>query len=220
MALLENKVKEQVKEVFKNLKEPVKLIVFTQESLLTIPDQDCKTCKDNRLLIEEVAGLSDKISFEIYDFVKDKDKVEFYKVDKIPATLIIGQKDYGIRLYGLPAGYEFATLLNAIKLVSNGESGLLNETREKLKALSKPIHIQVFVTLTCPYCPMAAETGYKMALENDLIKADAINAQEFPQLTQKYSVLAVPKVVINDTVQFEGALPEDAYLAKILEANK
>ncbi len=148
MAILEENIKTQVKEIFNDLKAPVNIIVFTQETLLTTPTSECPTCKDNQLLMQEVASLSDKIDLQVYDLQKDKDKVEKYKVDKIPATIIEGVKDFGIRIFGMPAGYEFPTLLNAIKIVSTSDSGLSNETKEKLKVLNKPVHIQVFVTLT------------------------------------------------------------------------
>ncbi len=218
MALLEENVKQQVREMFRKLQEPVKIVVFTQESLLTLPTPECPSCKDNRLLMGEIASLSDKISITVYDYMKDKDKAEQYKVDKIPATIIEGKKDFGIRFFGLPAGYEFPALLNAIKAVSSNSSELSDVTKEKLKTLVKPVHIQVFVTLTCPYCSSAVAMGHRMALESDLVRADMINAQDFPQLTQKYSVNAVPKVIVNENVQFEGALPEDQYLQKVVEA--
>ncbi len=220
MPVLDEKIKEDVKGMFKDLKEQVKLIVFTQDGLIKVPGIECETCKDNRMLMEEIASLSDKISIEVYDFVKDKDKAEQYKIDKIPATIVLGQKDHGIRLYGMPTGYEFPTLLNAIKMVSTANSELSNETKEKLITLSKPVHIQVFVTLTCPYCSSAVVTAHQMALENDNVKADMVNAQEFPQLAQKYNVFAVPKIVINETAQFEGSLPENAFVQKIVETVK
>jgi alkyl hydroperoxide reductase subunit AhpF len=57
-----------------------------------------------------------------------------------------------------------------------------------------------------------------MAVASERVRATAIEATEFPELSRAYRVLAVPKVVINDRVQFEGALPEDDFLAKVLEA--
>lgn len=220
MQLLEEKVQEEIKGMFNDLKGNAKLVVFTQDGLITVPGQECATCKDNRQLMEEVAALSDKMSIEIYDFVKDKEKVQQYKIDKIPATIVEGSKDHGIRFYGLPAGYEFPSLLNAIKLVSTTQSALTDETKAKLKTLSKPAHIQVFVTLTCPYCSTAAATAHRMAYESDYIKADVVDAQQFPQLAQKYNIFAVPKVVINEITQFEGALQENAFLEKILDSVK
>jgi len=220
MALLDENVKKQVKEMFKDLKKKVKLIVFTQDSLIWSPGLECETCKDNRLLMEEVAGLSEIIEIETCDYVKDTDKVKEYGIDKIPATVVQGEKDTGIRIYGMPAGYEFPTLLSAIKTVSTADSGLSENTRSKIKKISKPIHIQVFVTLTCPYCASAASLAHKFAYESDLIKADVINAQEFPQLAQRYNVFAVPKTVVNESIQFEGAVPEDKFITQALETQK
>jgi len=220
MPILDEKVKEQVKDMFKDLKNSVKLVVFTQDSLISIPGLECETCKDNRLLMEEVATLSDKISIEVFDFVKDKQKVEEYKIDKIPATVIRNEKDFGIRIYGMPAGYEFPTLLSAIMTVATADSTLSAESKEKLKELKKPVHIQVFVTLTCPYCASAASLGHRLAYENEMIRADVINAQEFPQLGQRYSVFAVPKTVINETTHFEGAQTEEKFVKKIMEIQK
>jgi glutaredoxin-like protein len=220
MAMLDEKVKEQVKDMFKELENPVTLVVFTQDSLISIPGLECETCKDNRLLMEEVAALSDKISVEIVDFVKDKEKVEEYKIDKIPATVIQGEKDYGIRIYGMPAGYEFPTLLRGIRNVSMASSDLSDESKAKIREMTRPVHIQVFVTLTCPYCASAASLAHRMAFESDQIRADVVNAQEFPQLGQRYNVFAVPKTVVNETIHFEGALAEDKFLEKILETQK
>lgn len=211
MPLLSERIRVRVKEVFETLPAPVKLILFTQEF-------ECETCADARQLVEELSSLSNKVKLEVYDFVSDKDKVEKYKIDKIPAIVVEGEKDYGIRFYGLPGGYEFNSLLHAIKIVSSKDSGLSQDSKNMLKSLTKPVHIQVFVTLTCPYCPMAVETAHKLALENDLISADMVDATEFPHLANKYQVFAVPKVIINDKISFEGALPELSFVRHVLKA--
>jgi alkyl hydroperoxide reductase subunit AhpF len=74
--------------------------------------------------------------------------VEAFGVDKIPATVVMGERDYGIRFYGIPSGYEFASLVEAIVAVSQRDSGLSPETREKLRRVNAPVHIQVLVTPT------------------------------------------------------------------------
>jgi small redox-active disulfide protein 1 len=91
-------------------------------------------------------------------------------------------------------------------------------SKGKLKQLTRSIHIQVFVTPTCPYCPIAVQIAHKAAVESDLVRADMIEIQEFPHIAVKYNVMGVPKVVINENVQFSGALPEDKFIQKILEA--
>jgi len=212
MALLNEKTRHQVKDMLKGLKDQVKLVVFTQEI-------ECLTCRENRQLLEEIAALSDRVSVEVFDFVPDKDKAEHYKVDKIPAIVVEGAKDYGIRFYGIPGGYEFTSLIHTIQMVSSGESGLSPETKEQLKTLHYPVHIQVFVTLTCPYCPGAVQMAHKMAIESDLIRTDMVEASGFPHLINKYKVFSVPKVVINETIEFERALPESRFLEFIMQAN-
>jgi hypothetical protein len=57
-----------------------------------------------------------------------------------------------------------------------------------------------------------------MAIASDRVRAECIEATEFPELSQRYRVMAVPKVVINDTVEFEGALPERDFLSAVLRA--
>jgi len=141
MAVLTEDVRSKVQEEFKELPGNVKLVVFTQEF-------ECANCRENHSLAEEVAALSDQVDIEVNDFVLDKVAVERYGVDKIPAIAVEGEKDYGVRFYGVPAGYEFASLIEAIKAVSAGESGLAAKTKETLAGLRDPLHLQVFVTPT------------------------------------------------------------------------
>jgi len=82
------------------------------------------------------------------------------------------------------------------------------------------VQIQVFVLPTCPYCLKAVGLAHKFAIENDLIKADMVEAMEFPQLAQKYNVMSIPKTVINETVDFVGAFPEENFVEYILLAMK
>jgi glutaredoxin-like protein len=213
MPLLPEKVRQQIEKRLTDLKEPVKLVVFTQEF-------ECPSCEENRTLMEEVARTVPEVSVEVNDFVLDKDVGDAYKIDKIPATVVEGKKDYGIRFYGIPNGYEFSSLVEAIKMVSLNDSMLSAQTREQIKALSKPVNIQVFITPTCPYCATAVQMAHKMALESELITADMVEIVEFPYLTQKYNVFAVPKVVMNEKIAFEGALHESKFLKRVMKAGK
>lgn len=93
--------------------------------------------------------------------------------------------------------------------VSKSASRLSDATRNCVRAVSNPAHIQVFTTPTCLYCPGAVRTAHQLILENELVKADMVNAVEFPHLTTKYNVMAVPKIVVNEVHEFIGSLPED-----------
>ena len=141
VAMLKDEDREQVRKRLEGLVNPVQLVMFTQTL-------ECEFCAQTHALVEEVAALSDKVEGVIYDFVLDKDKADDYGVDKIPAIAVMGQKDYGVRFYGMPAGYEFASLLEAIDTVSTGESGLSEATKEALAQIDEPVHLEVFVTPT------------------------------------------------------------------------
>jgi len=212
MSLIPDEHKAHLKsELNEKLEKPVKIIMFTQEV-------ECQFCAQTRQLINELATLNDKIKVEIYDFLVDSEKAKEYGVDKVPAIVIMSEKDYGIRFYGLPYGYELQTLLEGVIGVSKVRTDISEETKKKLREIKTPVRIQVFVTLTCPYCAMVASIAYKFAMENDLIKADVIEASEFPHLALKYSVMGVPKTIINEKTEFVGVLPEDLFLEHVLLA--
>lgn len=198
-------------ELTGKLQNPVRLIVFTQE-------YECPYCGQTRSLLDELASLSDKIRVEVYDFVADSERAKAYGIDKVPAVAIIGEKDFGVRFYGLPYGYEFETLLEGIIAVSRGKTDVSEGVRERLKGINVPVHIQVFVTLTCPYCPSVASLAYKFAVESDFVRADVVDVSEFPHIGHKYAVMGVPKTVINEKVEFVGAVPEEIFLEHVLLA--
>ena len=212
MSLIPEEHKEHVRsELEEKLEKPVTIVMFTQEI-------ECQSCAQTRRLLTEFAALNNKISLEVYDFVADAAKAKEYGVDKVPAIIVLGEKDYGVRFYGLPYGYEFQTFLEGVISVSTGKTDLSEETKKKLKEIKKPVRIQVFVTLTCPYCSMVASLAYKFATESDMVKADVVEVSEFPHLGVKYAIMGVPKTVINEKTEFVGAFPEDLFLEHIILA--
>jgi glutaredoxin-like protein len=215
MAMLQEKDAGIVRKRLEGLSRSVTLSVFTQEF-------ECGLCKENRQLSEEVASLSGgKVKAEVFDFIRDRVRAEALGVDKIPAIAVLGEdgRDYRIRFYGIPVGYEFISLLETIEMVSKGDSGLTTLTREKLKALKDPLSLQVFVTPTCPYCPRAVVLAFRLAMESAHISSAMVEATEFPHLANRYQVSGVPHTVIGSSPQpMIGAYPEAAAVELILSA--
>ncbi len=215
MSLLDSKTSQDVQALLADLSGPVSLVVFTQEI-------ECQFCEETRQLVEEIAALSDRIAVEVYDFQKDADKAAAYGVDKIPAVVMLGADgaDYGVRYYGLPSGYEFSSFLHDVKAVAAGpqDTGLSEEMQAFLASLEDPLHLQVFVTPTCPYCPRAVVLAHALAIASDRVHADMVEAIEFPHLAVKYNVMGVPRTVINETEFVEGAAPEPMLLEALRSA--
>jgi len=200
-------------DLAKMLVNPVTLTVFTQE-------MECDYCKETRELIEELGSLSDKIKINVLDLMKDKESASQYQVDKVPAIVIEGPKKSKVKFYGVPAGYEFNTLIKDIVQMSRGETELTPETKRRLSEIKKPVHLKVFVTPTCPYCPGMVSLAHQFAMENENITADMIEISEFPQLSVKYNVSGVPKTVINESGEVLGMQPEEEFVRQIETATK
>lgn len=212
MNFLKEKDKKEIIKRFEVLKNNVKILFFTQEL-------ECQYCHETGQLLKELCELSDKIKLETYNFITEKEVAEKYKIDKVPGIVVMSENtDYGVRYYGIPAGYEFSSLLESIEMISTEDTQLSQDTIERVKTIDKPVHIQVFVTPTCPYCPSAVLMGHALAMLNRNIRADMVEATEFPQLAHKYNVRGVPRVVINENHFFEGALPENLYLDEVMHA--
>lgn len=207
-------IQNQVKQELGSISNEVVLKVFTSDS------ENCNFCKDTVELTQAVASLVDKLSVEILDVEKNKDEAEQYGVERSPAILLqVGRNVLPIRFYGIPAGYEFSSLIESIKFAGTGTLQLSEEVIEKVKAIQSPKKIQSFVTVSCPYCPPAVIIGFQFALVNpEFISAEMVEASQFPELSTKVGVRAVPKVVINDSTSFEGSLQVEQYLEKLLEA--
>lgn len=218
--LINEEVAGQIKKAFEGLNNPVQILYFGSQD-------DCDYCAETKQLLSEVSELDERIHLSVHDFKSDAELARKYKVDKAPVIVIAAKDgddilDTGMQFSGIPSGYEFSTLINDILLASKLDSGLSDDTRAFLKALTIPLLLQVFVTPTCPYCPQAVLLAHKMAMENPaMIRAEAVEATEFPELANRFRVQGVPQTVINSGKGVAvGAYPEARMLAEIQIALK
>jgi alkyl hydroperoxide reductase subunit F len=208
--LLDAQTKQDLTALLDQLPRPVNMIFFTKE-------KDCPHCQEQQHVLSEIAALSSKITLTVYDMVKDSIAAAKYGIARTPATVIVSTRDHGVRLYGVTAGYEFSSLVETIMMVSTGASGLSPEIEAIVKAIDQPVHLEVMVTLTCPYCPRAVHAAFQLAMVSDQIRADAVDSGEFPDLSQRYDVSSVPKTVINEKYSFTGAIPVESVYLEILK---
>jgi glutaredoxin-like protein len=209
MQHLNDSTRARAKALMNGFRFPVRMLLFTQEL-------ECRFCRDARVLAEEIAGLSDKLSLEVYDLARDASRAAEFKADKAPAFCVAGDRNYGFRYFGVPAGFEFTSLLAALEVAGARDSVLKPETRRKLAMLAKPVDVQLFVTLSCPACPSAAALAARFAVETDKVSVSVIDSAEFPDLADLYDVMTVPKAVINRGYSFQGVRSEEAFVDELL----
>jgi glutaredoxin-like protein len=210
---------EFLREKFsRELVRRVRIDFFTEKetSVLVPGRQPCQYCKPTRQMLQELAALTDGISLRQHIFEDDKEAVAQYRVERIPAIVLHGGDERWLKYYGLPGGYEFVTLVETIVDISRGISYLSDETRRRLRKLKNDVRIQVFVTPACPHSPQMARLAYQAALESPHIRAEVIEADEFPELSQRHQVLTVPTTIIEDKTRFSGAVRDDI-LVDIIE---
>lgn len=220
MAMIPDEDRDFLKNRFsEELQNPIRILAFTRKAAgLEEPGLECEFCNETQQLVSELAELSDKIKIETREFSPDDPVVKDMGIDKIPALVIMNESANGVRYFGIPGGFEFSSFVEDIVDVSRNTTDLSQDVKNKVKAIDQDVHIQVFVTPTCPYCPSAVRVAHQMAIENSKIKADAIEAAEFPHLVSRYDISAVPTVIINDKVQFEGAVPEEDFSDQVERA--
>lgn len=211
MALLDEQTKQQVREILKNIKNPVELIYFYKEG-------DCRFCNDINMLLDEISSLSDKLMVTKYSFEKHKDKAEKHNVKDAPVIVLKGKNKGSIKFYGIPAGHEFGPFLMTLIDVSKGDTDdFPDDLKKKVSEIDFPVDIVVYVTPTCPYCPLSVRIAFILSTLNKNINAWVVEAMEFSDWANKHAVRGVPKTVINNKVHLEGAHPPDVVIKKILE---
>ena len=211
MALFDEKVTKQLTELIGDLPKNISIEYFRQ----TV----CESCDQTQAFVREIAAMNEHISVKIHDLDESPEVFTKFNVERTPAIAIVDKDgtDFGIRFFGIPAGYEINSFVGSIREVGGFEEPLSEEIMARIKAIDKDIHIQVFVTPTCPYCPGPVLLGHRLAMLNPHIKTDMVEATTFPGLSQKYSVRGVPKIVINETHEFVGSQPMTKFL-DVIEA--
>lgn len=210
MKYINEEVLEQLKDIFSSMKDEVRIALFTK-------DEPCETCLETRDFISELIQASDKLSLIEYDLKRDSELAEEYGVSLAPSLVLLDKAgEYKrIKFNGIPSGHEINSFISSVIAVSGNGQTLPDTIAERLSRVDKPVNIKVFVTLGCPHCPGAVEKAHHLALLNDNISAEMIEAQTFYDLSEEYNVSSVPKIVINDNFEFVGNQPFEVFLDEI-----
>ncbi|WP_337843820.1 thioredoxin family protein [Thermus sp.] len=224
MPLLGPKEQEIVRERLSTLNRDVEMVLFTDTSTLIAPGKEpCMYCRETEQLLKELKELSDKLHLVVYDLAtpEGKEKAQAFQVEAAP-TLILrekGSEATNLRYRGIPAGYEFASLLEDLEMLGRDGHGLPEQVVEELSNLPEEVVLQVFVTPTCPYCPQAVRTAHRLAYASPKVFGEMIEANEFPELSSRYGIHGVPDTIVNHgKARVLGAQPLSQFLQAIRQA--
>jgi len=211
--MISSELVDMVKQRLGGLKHPIKLIAFSSE-------RQGPHGQHIAAFAQDIATAAPKVNVETYVVEQHPEKARQYHVDKVPALIIENNEKKQARFFGLPSGQEFNVFLGSLVDFSRGNMHLPEEIMQKAREITTPMHLQVFVSDTCPYCPGMVRLTHGMALANDLIRTDTIRIEEFRSLADKFQVMGVPHTVVNNKTSFRGAVPSDVFLKKLKEMEK
>jgi glutaredoxin-like protein len=213
MKYLNEDVLKQLSEIFSAMTNEVNVALFTKE-------EPCETCDETREFMIELVEASPKLKLVHYDINKDSELAEEYGVKMTPSLVLLDDENQykRIKFNGIPSGHEINSFISSVIAVSGKGQQIPDEIKNRLSKIEKPVNIKVFVTLGCPHCPGAVEKAHLLALENENIVSDMIEAQTFYDLSEEYNVSSVPKIVVNDKFEFVGDQPFEVFLEEIEKA--
>jgi alkyl hydroperoxide reductase subunit AhpF len=125
-----------LRDRLQSLSNSVTLMYYT-------PDVPSAATRQERALLEELVALSDKVHLRVFAERWDAERESQVGIARTPAIIPIGSRDYGIRYYGTPDGYELETFLEVLQTVAAGQAGLSASIRDLLRALTVPLHLEV-----------------------------------------------------------------------------
>ena len=207
--LFNAEVSAQIKSILDGMINPITIKLFV--------DGDCDTCQETKQLLTETSELSDKITLITQEVSDASDDLVTYNIEMTPSFVFLdADLNYrGVKFNGIPAGHEINSFLSAIMEMSGVTYELSNDVLKRIEKINKPVDIKVFVTLSCPHCPGAVQTAHRIAMLNPNVKGQMIEAQTFYDLSNKFNVSGVPKIIINDSLELLGNQPIEEFLKKI-----
>ena len=211
MELIREEDKKYLREEFsKGLIRDVELLYFADKN-----DQSDYNLAMKTLLLELVE-LNEYLTLTVKD-CSDKEEREAEGLELCPAIKVKSVRKGFVNFYGMPAGYEFSSLVEDIIDMGSDKLVLPDDVIEEISEIDYPIDLKVFITAACPYCPRAVRTAHLFSMANENIRGSMVDANGFPDLSMKFMVSSVPHIVVNDRGSFVGALPPKEFLTKVKE---
>lgn len=159
--------------------------------------------------LDELVSITDKV---VWTEQMPEDAV---KPEYLPAMEVLDStgKSSGIYFHGVPGGHEFNSFIIALYNVAGPGQELDHQTQKKIAALSEKTNIKILVSLTCTMCPDSVMAAQRIAAISDQVTAEMFDLSHYPELKEKYNVMSVPCIVINDKTTVFGKKNVEELLA-------
>ncbi len=212
MSLFDEDTRKTLTKLFNKFPQPiVDYLVIAHTS------GECPTCSDAVKLANELSSISNsKLSIKVIS--RDSVEAEKIKPRYVPAW-IFGIPRNNIRYYGLPAGQEFSPFIYVHEYLTTGSVRLPENLVDEARRIESRLYVKVFVTPQCPYCPVVVDTLNQIGVINENVFIETIESMELPWEADKYRVMYVPTVIVNDIERIDGYVPPDVLVQLLRKAD-
>lgn len=141
--------------------------------------------------MEELAKLTDKLSVRLEENVDEKE-APYVKVCREDGSYS------GLAFHGIPGGHEFTSFILGLYNVAGPGQQIEDDIKSKIEAVDKETKIKLMVSLTCTMCPDLVVAAQRIASLNPKVSTEVYDLNHFPDLRDKYQIMSVPCMVIDD----------------------
>lgn len=204
--LLNDTLRTQLKGILDRLEKEV--------TIVSIVDESNPKSIELRDLILDISSLGDKVSSEIYAKGENLELENKINADKYPiAALLDSEKNYsGVKFHGVPGGHELNSFILSIYNLGGPGQQISEETLKDIKEINKDVNIKICVSLSCHLCPDVVVSSQRIAIESEHVEAEMIDISNFKEIKDKFKVMSVPAIIINDEKIYFGAKKTDEIL--------
>lgn len=179
--LFSEEIKNQLFSVFQKMERPLVLKLSLDSRPVSL---------ELKNYVQEMAALTEKLTVEeLKKPVKEAPCVQVFLKDGT---------DTGLAFHGVPGGHEFTSFILGLYNAAGPGQALDEEMIEKIQAVKHPVEMQIMVSLSCTMCPELVTAAQKIAALNPMVKAEVYDLNHFPDMKEKYHVMSVPCMVMND----------------------
>lgn len=196
--LLDSNLKEQLKDIVSKFENNIEFVVIKDSSV------EKSSMIEN--MVKEISSVSNKLKFISFEKGENSELEKKIKADRFPTIAILDKNgDFsGIKFSSLPSGHELNSFILAMYNIAGPGQKISEDTMKNIKNISSPVNIKIGISLSCTKCPETVQAAQKIAVENKNVNVEIIDVFTFPDFKEKYDIMSVPAMIINDKDIFFG----------------
>ena len=175
-------VSAQLDSVFSKMERSLVLKLYLDEQPLSA---------ELKAYMEAMAEHTDKLSVQIAENSESEEFCPCVRICKEDGT------ETGLAFHGVPSGHEFTSFVLGLYNAAGPGQPIDEQDKTDIARITKPMEIQVLVTLSCTMCPELVTAVQKIAVENPNVTAEIYDVNHFMKLREQYHVMSVPCLVVN-----------------------